>query len=109
MEIDKGKIVYVILEESVSYDDASADVHSIHTTMEGAKSGLRRAIEVSCVGIKDDIEENLEDEDLEEYDSFDEYWDEWVENRYDSDCLWSYSDEDSQSITIQIIEKTLDE
>ena len=106
MEMEKK--VYVILEESVSYDDATAYVSGVYSTMEGAKSGLRRAIEVSCAGIKDDIEDNLEEEDLEEYDSFDEYWDEWVENRYDSDRLWSYSDEDSQSITIQIIEKALD-
>lgn len=103
------KKVYVILEESVSYDDATAYVSSVYSTIEGAKSGLRRAIEGCCAGIKDDIEENLEEEDLEEYDSFDEYWDEWVENRYDSDRLWSYSDEDSQSITIQIIEKALEE
>lgn len=107
MEMEKK--VYVILEESVSYDDATAYVSGVYSTMEGAKSGLRRAIEASCVGIKDDIEENLEEEDLEDYESFEEYWNEWVENRYDSDCLWSYSDEDSQSITIQIVEKTLDE
>ena len=103
------KKVYVILEESVSYDDTTAYVSGVYSTMEGAKSGLRRAIEVSCAGIKDSIEENLEEEDLEEYDSFDEYWDEWVENRYDSDRLWSYSDEDSESISIWIVEKTLDE
>ena len=103
------KKVFVVLEENVSYDDASAYVSGVYATEEGAKAGMRKAIESSWVGIKDDIEENLEEEDLEEYDSFDEYWDEWVENRYDSDCLWSYSDEDSQSITIQIIEKTLDE
>ncbi len=101
--------VFVILEENVSYDDASAYVYGVHATMEGAKSGLRRAIEVSCAGIKDDIEENLEEEDLEGYESFDEYWDEWVEDRYESDSLWSYSDEDSQTITITILEKTLEE
>lgn len=99
------KKVYVILEESVSYDDASAYVHSVHATMEGAQSFLRRAIEVACAGIKDDIEENLEEEDLEEYDSFDEYWDEWVESQYESATYWSYSDEASQTITVQIIEK----
>ena len=109
MEIDKKKKVYVILEESVSYDDASADVHSVHTTMEGAKSGLRRAIEVSCAGIKDDIEENLEEEDLEGYESFEEYWDEWVEDRFQSPSYWLYSDEDSMTITVQILEKTLEQ
>lgn len=103
------KKVYVILEESVSYDDATAYVCGVHTTIEGAKSGLRRAIEVSCAGIKDDIEENLEEEDLEDYESFEEYWNDWINDRYESDSLWSYSDEDSQTITIQIIEKTLDE
>ena len=101
--------VYIILEESVSYDDAAASVCGVHATMDGAKSGLRKAIEVSCAGIKDDLEENLEEEDLEEYESFEGYWDEWVENRYESDSFWSYSDEDSQTITIQIIEKTLEE
>lgn len=103
------KKVFVVLEENVSYDDADAYVYGVYTTEEGAKAGMRKAIESSCIGIKDDIEENLEDEDLEEYDSFDEYWDEWVENGYHSDRLWSYSDEASQTITIQILEKTLDE
>ena len=56
MGMNMEKKVYVILEENVSYDDATAYVHGVHTTMEGAKSGLRRAIEASCAGIKDDIE-----------------------------------------------------
>jgi hypothetical protein len=103
------KKVYVILEESLSYDEVFTSVHGVHTTMEGAKSSLRRAIEVSCAGIKDDIEENLEEEDLEDYESFEDYWDEWIEERYESASFWSYSDEDSQTIYIQIIEKTLNE
>ena len=103
------KKVFVVLEENLGYDDASAYVSGVYASEEGAKAGMRKAIESSCIGIKDDIEENLEDEDLEEYDSFDEYWDEWVENGYHSDRLWSYSDEASQTITIQILEKTLDE
>lgn len=101
--------VFVVLEENVSYDDASAYVSGVYATEEGAKAGMRKAIESSCVGIKDDIEENLEDEDLEGYESFEEYWDEWVENGYQSATEWSYSDEDSQTITIQILEKTLED
>ena len=103
------KKVFVVLEENVRYDDASAYVSGVYATEEGAKAGMRKAIESSCVGIKDDIEENLEDEDLEEYDSFDEYWDEWVENRFQSPSYWLYSDEDSMTITVQILEKTLEQ
>lgn len=101
--------VYVVLEERVSYDDATAYVSGVYATIEGAQAGLRKAIEASCAGIKDDIEENLEEEDLEGYDSFDEYWGEWVENQYESATYWSYSDEDSETVTIQIIEKTLED
>ena len=103
------KKVFVVLEENVSYDDASAYVSGVYATEEGAKAGMRKAIESSCVGIKDDIEENLEDEDLEGYESFEEYWDEWVENRFQSPSYWLYSDEDSMTITVQILEKTLDQ
>ena len=103
------KKVFVVLEENVSYDDASAYVSGVYATEEGAKAGIRKAIESSCVGIKDDIEENLEDEDLEGYESFEEYWDEWVENRFQSPSYWLYSDEDSMTITVQIIEKTLEQ
>ena len=103
------KKVFVVLEENVSYDDASAYVSGVYATEEGAKAGMRKAIESSCVGIKDDIEENLEDEDLEGYESFEEYWDEWVENRFQSPSYWLYSDEDSMTITVQIIEKTLEQ
>ena len=103
------KKVFVVLEENVSYDDASAYVSGVYATEEGAKAGMRKAIESSCVGIKDDIEENLEDEDLEGYESFEEYWDEWVEDRFQSPSYWLYSDEDSMTITVQIIEKTLEQ
>ena len=103
------KKVFVVLEENVSYDDASAYVSGVYATEEGAKAGMRKAIESSCVGIKDDIEENLEDEDLEVYESFEEYWDEWVENRFQSPSYWLYSDEDSMTITVQILEKTLEQ
>ena len=103
------KKVFVVLEENVSYDDASAYVSGVYASEEGAKAGMRKAIESSCVGIKDDIEENLEDEDLEGYESFEEYWDEWVENRFQSPSYWLYSDEDSMTITVQILEKTLEQ
>ena len=103
------KKVFVVLEENVSYDDASAYVSGVYASEEGAKAGMRKAIESSCVGIKDDIEENLEDEDLEGYESFEEYWDEWVEDRFQSPSYWLYSDEDSMTITVQIIEKTLEQ
>lgn len=103
------KKVFVILEENVSYDDASAYVSGVYATEEGAKAGMRKAIESSCVGIKDDIEENLEEEDLEGYESFEEYWDEWVEDRFQSPSYWLYSDEDSMTITVQILEKTLEQ
>ncbi len=103
------KKVFVVLEENVSYDDASAYVSGVYATEEGAKAGMRKAIESSCVGIKDDIEENLEDEDLEGYESFEEYWDEWVEDKFQSPSYWLYSDEDSMTITVQILEKTLEQ
>ena len=103
------KKVFVVLEENVSYDDASAYVSGVYATEEGAKAGMRKAIESSCVGIKDDIEENLEEEDLEGYESFEEYWDEWVEDRFQSPSYWLYSDEDSMTITVQILEKTLEQ
>lgn len=103
------KKVFVVLEENVSYDDASAYVSGVYATEEGAKAGMRKAIESSCVGIKDDIEENLEEEDLEGYESFEEYWNEWVEDRFQSPSYWLYSDEDSMTITVQILEKTLEQ
>ena len=103
------KKVFVVLEENVSYDDASAYVSGVYATEEGAKAGMRKAIESSCVGIKDDIEENLEDEDLEGYESFEEYWNEGVEDRFQSPSYWLYSDEDSMTITVQILEKTLEQ
>ena len=103
------KKVFVVLEENVSYDDASAYVSGVYATEEGAKAGMRETIESSCVGIKDDIEESLEEEDLEGYESFEEYWDEWVEDRFQSPSYWLYSDEDSMTITVQILEKTLEQ
>ena len=103
------KKVFVVLEENVSYDDASAYVSGVYATEVGAKAGMRKAIESSCVGIKADIEETLEDEDLEGYESFEEYLDEWVEDKFQSPSYWLYSDEDSMTITVQILEKTLEQ
>lgn len=103
------KKVYVILDEKITYDDVWSSVFGVFATEESAKARMRDAVEVCCAGIKDDIEENLEEEDLEGYESFDEYWDEWVDERFDSPTYWSYSDEDSETVTIQIIEKTLED
>ena len=36
-------------------------------------------------------------------------WDEWVEDKFQSPSYWLYSDEDSMTITVQILEKTLEQ
>lgn len=102
------KKVYVIFDECITCDDVSTSVFGVFASEESAKARMKEAIEVCCVGIKEDIEENLEEEDLEGYESFEEYWDEWVEERFESPTFWLYWDDDSQ-IVIKIIEKILEE
>jgi hypothetical protein len=82
-----------------------------HVTKDGAIAGLRNAIESRCVGLKDNFMLHFNDEDYADdfdgYDTFDEFWEDFIkDNMYTSD-YWTFSNDDDLTINIYIKEMEL--
>lgn len=92
------------------YDDGTDfNTASVHTTEDGARKGLRAEIDNRCACIKEDYMAQFNDEDYAEdfdgYDTFDEFWDDWVKDNTHTPKYWCYStDELSISVYIQEVE-----
>ena len=94
------------------YDDGiECTIASVHTTENGALIGMRKEIDRRCEFLKDDLRDKFNDEDYAEdfdgYDTFDEFWDNWVENNFllSDPKYWSYSnDELSINVYVQEVE-----
>lgn len=105
--------VYIVNCETITlYDDSTNfDTASVHTTKDGAIAGLRNAIESRCVVLKDEFKLHFNDEDYADdfdgYDTFDEFWEDFIkDNMYTSD-YWSFSNDDELTINIYIKEMEL--
>lgn len=86
------------------YDDGTDfNVASVHATEDGAKKGLRAEIDNRCACIKEDYMEQFNDEDYAEdfdgYDTFEEFWDDWVKEHTCTSDYWRY-DTDELSIVV---------
>lgn len=102
--------VYIVNCETITlYDDSTDfDTASVHTTKDGAIAGLRNAIESRCVVLKDEFKLHFNDEDYADdfdgYDTFEEFWEDFIkDNMYTSD-YWSFSNDDGLTINIYIKE-----
>lgn len=107
--------VYVVSTEVKSmYDEEFSFVDSVHKSFSGAEKGLLDAIETHCYGIKEGLKTEFEDEDYAEdyegYNTFDEFWSEWISERLAEDAMsWAYDDDEELNIFIAIIERPLGE
>lgn len=101
--------VFVVTSEVVDIDDFNCNVEGIFTNEESAKKRLVEVIERMCYTFKEDLECDYEDEaDELEYDSFEEYWNEWVNERFVTPSFWKYSDDD-MDIVITISPRDVEE
>ena len=105
------KKVYIVEGQTISCDETITEIEGVHTTEEGAKNGLREEIDSLCESIKNDLFDKFNDEDyaedFEDYETFDEYWDDWVSENFVTKNFWRYSDETDYTYEVSIIEKYL--
>ena len=117
--------VYIVEGQTISYDETTTEIEGVHTTEEGARKGLREEIDSLCEDIKNDLFDKFNDEDYAEdfegYETFEEYWDDWVnkhfvKNNYcirkkigDAEDFWRYSDETDYTYVVSLIEKNLED
>ena len=89
--------VYIVEGQTIGYDDTYSAIAGVHTTEENARKRMREEIDSRCVGIKDDLEDKFGDEDYAEdfegYETFEEYWNDWVDENFVTRNFWRYSDE----------------
>ena len=107
------KKVYIVEGQTINCDETITEIEGVHTTEEGAKKGLREEIDERVAHIKDDFEDMFYDEDYAEdfegYETFDEYWDDWVSKHFIAENFWRYSDELDYIYEVSIIEKNLED
>ena len=107
------KKVYIVEGQTISYDETTTEIEGVHTTEEGAKKGLREEIDSLCEDIKNDLFDKFNDEDYAEdfegYETFEEYWDDWVNEHFVTEDFWRYSDESDYTYVVSLIEKNLED
>ena len=105
--------VYIVEGQTISYDETTTEIEGVHTTEEGARKGLREEIDSLCEDIKNDLFDKFNDEDYAEdfegYETFEEYWDDWVNEHFVAENFWRYSDETDFTYVVSIIEKNLED
>ena len=107
------KKVYIVEGQTINCDETITEIEGVHTTEEGARKGLREEIDSLCEDIKNDLFDKFNDEDYAEdfegYETFDEYWDDWVSENFVTKNFWRYSDETDFTYVVSIIEKNLED
>jgi hypothetical protein len=104
--------IFVITSEVIGIydDDIDFDVLVAHKDKDRAFASLREIINGTCVNIRDDHKAMFNDEDyaedFEDYDSFEQYWDEWVSVHFVTPVFWQYST-DEFTINIHLKEVKL--
>ena len=105
--------VYIVEGQTISYDETTTEIEGVHTTEEGARKGLREEIDSLCEDIKNDLFDKFSDEDYAEdfegYETFEEYWDDWVNEHFVAENFWRYSDETDYTYVVSLIEKNLED
>ena len=105
--------VYIVEGQTISCDETITEIEGVHTTEEGARKGLREEIDSLCEDIKNDLFDKFNDEDYAEdfegYETFEEYWDDWVSENFVTKNFWRYSDETDFTYVVSIIEKNLED
>ena len=105
--------VYIVEGQTISYDETATEIEGVHTTEEGARKGLREEIDSLCEDIKNDLFDKFNDEDYAEdfegYETFEEYWDDWVNEHFVAENLWRYSDETDYTYVVSLVEKNVED
>ena len=105
--------VYIVEGQTISCDETTTEIEGVHTTEEGARKGLREEIDSLCESIKNDLFDKFNDEDYAEdfegYETFEEFWTNWVDENFVTENFWRYSDETDFTYVVSLIEKNLED
>ena len=105
--------VYIIEGQTTTYDDVYGGVVAVNATEEGARKRMYEEIDSRCESVKELLEDNFNDEDYAEdfegYETFEEYWNDWVNEHFVTEDFWRYSDETDYTYVVSLIEKNLED
>ena len=105
--------VYIIEGRTTTYDEVNGGVAAVNATEEGARKRMYEEIDERVAGIKESYEDKFGDEDYAEdfegYETFEEFWANWVDENFVTENFWRYSDETDFTYVVSIIEKNLED
>ena len=105
--------VYIVEGQTISYDDTFSAIAGVHATEEGARKRLREEIDSRCESVKELLEDNFNDEDYAEdfegYETFEEFWANWVNEHFVTKDFWRYSDETDYTYEVFLTEKNVED
>ena len=107
------KKVYIVVGETIEYDDTYTAVAGVHLNEESAKHRMMKEIDSRCEMVKEQFMEQFNDEDYaedyEDFETFEEFWADWVDNNFVTPSLWRYSDETDFTYIVYITQKELED
>ena len=105
--------VYIVEGQTTTYDDVYGGVVAVTATEEGARKRMYEEIDERVAGIKESYEDKFGDEDYAEdfegFDTFEEFWANWVDEYFVTENFWRYSDETDFTYVVSIVEKNLED
>ena len=105
--------VYIVEGQTIDYNDVYSDIAGVHTTKEGARKRMYEEIDSRCEIVKELLEDNFNDEDYAEdfegFDTFEEFWANWVNEHFVTQNLWRYSDETDYTYEVFLTEKNVED
>lgn len=95
-------VVYTIVD---CFAETDTFVSKVLSTMDKAKSRLREEIEIQMESFKESQAEYWDDiKEDENFDTFEEYWEDYLHSFMESDTRFVYHDDDGIVIEIAILE-----
>lgn len=105
--------VYIIEGRTTTYDEVNGGVAAVNATEEGARKRMYEEIDSRCESVKELLEDNFNDEDYAEdfegYETFEEFWSDWVNEHFVTQNLWRYSDESDYTYEVFLTEKNVED
>ena len=105
--------VYIVKGRTTTYDDVKSEIAGVHTTEEGARKRMYKEIDSRCEIVKELLEDNFNDEDYAEdfegFDTFEEFWANWVNEHFVTKNFWRYSDETDYTYEVFLTEKNVED
>lgn len=96
--------VYIVKSETLTTDDFFSLICGVYKSKESALSKMKAEINDLCEDIRENLECDFEVENEElGYDSFEEYWEDWVAENFVTPTFWRYSNEDDKTLIVSIM------